>query len=223
MSEYQQDESVNRMIGAPPGYVGYEGGGQLTDAVRKEPYTVVLFDEVEKAHPRVLDVLLQVMEEGRLTDGQGRPASFSEAVIIMTSNLGSEFLTEPVLSDQVREQVMDLVKTTFRPEFLNRLDEILLFHPLTQDQLRQILGLLLKKEARLLEPRGVSIEISEAARSWMLAQNDHPEWGARPLRRIIGRSLREPLADFLLSADPKPGTLVKVDAGDQGLTFTPSS
>ena len=223
MSEYQQDETVNRMIGAPPGYVGYEGGGQLTDAVRKKPYTVVLFDEVEKAHPRVLDVLLQVMEEGRLTDGQGRPASFSEAVIIMTSNLGSEFLTEPVLSDPVRERVMGLVKITFRPEFLNRLDEILLFHPLTQDQLRQILGLLLKKEARLLEPRGISIEISEAARSWMLAQNDHPEWGARPLRRIIGRSLREPLADFLLSADPKPGTLVKVDAGDQGLIFTPSS
>ncbi|HNS50964.1 MAG TPA: ATP-dependent Clp protease ATP-binding subunit [Anaerolineae bacterium] len=223
MSEYQQDETVNRMIGAPPGYVGYEGGGQLTDAVRKRPYTVVLFDEVEKAHPRVLDVLLQVMEEGRLTDGQGRPASFSEAVIIMTSNLGSEFLTEPVLSDAGREQVMELVKMSFRPEFLNRLDEILLFHPLTQDQLRQILGLLLKKEAKLLEPRGISIEISETARSWMLAQNDHPEWGARPLRRIIGRSLREPLADFLLSADPKPGTAIKIDADPHGLVFTPSS
>lgn len=219
MSEYQQEHTVNRLIGAPPGYVGYESGGQLTDAVRDKPYTVVLFDEVEKAHPRVLDILLQVMEEGRLTDGQGRTASFSEAVIIMTSNLGSEYLTEPVLTDEGREQVMRLVKTTFRPEFLNRLDEIILFHPLSQEQLRLILGLMLKKETKLLEARGVSLHVSEDARTWMLAQNEHPEWGARPLRRIIRRYLREPLADYLLEADPEPGATVRVDAVDQGLTF----
>ncbi len=222
MSEYQQEHTVNRLIGAPPGYVGYESGGQLTDAVREKPYTVVLFDEIEKAHARVLDILLQVMEEGRLTDGQGRTASFSEAVIIMTSNLGSEYLDEPVLTDTAREAVNRRVKATFRPEFLNRLDEIILFHPLSQEQLRLILGLMLEKEAKLLEARGVSIEVSPAAYSWMLAQNDHPEWGARPLRRIIRRHLREPLADFLLAADPKPGTSVRVDAGGEGLTFDTS-
>ena len=219
MSEYQQEHTVNRLIGAPPGYVGYESGGQLTDAVRDKPYTVVLFDEVEKAHPRVLDILLQVMEEGRLTDGQGRTASFSEAVIIMTSNLGSEYLTEPVLSEAIREQVMQLVKVTFRPEFLNRLDEIILFHPLSAEQLRLILGLMLKKETELLQARGASLYVSEDARTWMLAQNDHPEWGARPLRRIIRRYLREPLADYLLAADPPPGATVQVGAGEQGLSF----
>ncbi len=222
MSEYQQEHTVNRLIGAPPGYVGYESGGQLTDAVRAKPYTVVLFDEVEKAHPRVLDILLQVMEEGRLTDGQGRTASFSEAVIIMTSNLGSEYLTEPVLTEATRDQVMRLVKSTLRPEFLNRLDEIILFHPLSQEQLRLILGLMLKKETNLLEARGVSLHVSEDACTWMLAQNDHPEWGARPLRRIIRRYLREPLADYLLAADPPPGTEIQVDAGEQGLGFETS-
>ena len=222
MSEYQQEHTVNRLIGAPPGYVGYESGGQLTDAVREKPYTVVLLDEVEKAHPRVLDILLQVMEEGRLTDGQGRTASFSEAVIIMTSNLGSEYLVEPVLTDQARELVMSEVRSTLRPEFLNRLDEIILFHPLSPDQLRLILGLMLKKEAKLLEARGIALEVSDAACTWMLAQNDHPEWGARPLRRIIGRYLREPLADYLLAADPKPGTIVRVDTDTAGLAFAAS-
>ena len=219
MSEYQQEHTVNRLIGAPPGYVGYESGGQLTDAVRERPYTVVLLDEVEKAHPRVLDILLQVMEEGRLTDGQGRTASFSEAVIIMTSNLGSEYLVEPVLTETARELVMGEVKATFRPEFLNRLDEIILFHPLSPEQLRQILGLMLKKEAQLLAARGVELEVRDSAYDWMLAQNDHPEWGARPLRRIIRRYLREPLADYLLGADPKPGARVVVDAGEEGLRF----
>jgi ATP-dependent Clp protease ATP-binding subunit ClpC len=219
MSEYQQEHTVNRLIGAPPGYVGYESGGQLTEAVRDKPYTVVLFDEVEKAHSRVLDILLQVMEEGRLTDGQGRTANFSEAVVIMTSNSGSEYLLEPVLTEEGRELVMSVVRTTFRPEFLNRLDDIILFHPLSQEQLRLILGLMLKKEAKLLEARGTSLQVTDTACTWMLAQNDHPEWGARPLRRIIQRYLREPLADWLLAADPKPGATVQVDASDQGLTF----
>jgi ATP-dependent Clp protease ATP-binding subunit ClpB len=219
MSEYQNEASVNRLIGAPPGYVGYEGGGQLTDAVRQQPYVVVLFDEVEKAHPRVADVLLQVMEEGRLTDGQGRTVSFSETVIILTSNLGSEYLVEPVITDAARELVMDAVRRHFRPEFLNRLDEIILFHPLSPEQLRLILGLMLNKEQKLLAPRDLKLEVTEAARTWLLAQNDHPEWGARPLRRIIRKWVREPLADYLLQTDPPPGTSVRIDAGHEGLTF----
>jgi ATP-dependent Clp protease ATP-binding subunit ClpC len=220
MSEYQNEASVNRLIGAPPGYVGYEGGGQLTDAVRQQPYVVVLFDEVEKAHRRVVDVLLQVFEEGRLTDGQGRTVSFNESVIILTSNLGSEYLIEPVISDAAREMVMDEVRGHFRPEFLNRLDEIILFHQLSPDQLRLILGLMLKKERRLLEARDLDLEVSEAARTWLLAQNEHPEWGARPLRRIIRKWVREPLADYLLQASPSPGTVVRIDEKDDKLRFS---
>jgi ATP-dependent Clp protease ATP-binding subunit ClpC len=223
MSEYQQEHTVNRLLGAPPGYVGYESGGQLTDAVRARPYSVILLDELEKAHPRVLDVLLQVMEEGRLTDGQGRTANLAETVIIMTSNLGSEYLVDTVLTEEGRDRVMRVVRSSFRPEFLNRLDEIILFHPLSQEQLRQILGLMLQQEARLLAARGVSLEVNDAARAWMLAQNDHPEWGARPLRRIIRRHLRVPLADYLLAADPGPGTQVKVGANQEGLTFDSST
>jgi len=219
MSEYQQDHTVNRLIGAPPGYVGYEGGGQLTEKVRQRPSAVVLFDEVEKAHPRVLDVLLQIMEEGRLTDAQGRMTAFSETLIILTSNLGSQFLDKPILTDEMRETVMAAVRSCFRPEFLNRLDEIILFLPLTQDQLRQILNLLLKKEGKMLAAQGVALTISDAAKEWMLAQNDHPEWGARPLRRIIQKSLREPLADWLLTAAPAKGAQVAVDVTADVLQF----
>lgn len=221
MSEYQQDHTVNRLIGAPPGYVGYEGGGQLTEKVRQRPHTVVLFDEVEKAHPRVLDVLLQIMEEGRLTDAQGRVASFSETVIILTSNMGSQFLDKPFMTDEMREEVMEVVHTTLRPEFLNRLDEIIMFLPLTSDQLRLILDLMLKKEVKTLQGQGVTLEISDAAKTWMLAQNDHPEWGARPLLRIIQKNLREPLADWFLTAAPQKGAKVVVDVDDKGLTFAP--
>jgi len=186
----------------------------------QSPYTVVLFDEAEKAHPRVMDVLLQIMEEGRLTDGQGRTASFSEAVIIMTSNLGAEQLADPELGDSARELAMEAVKRHFRPEFLNRLDAIVTFHPLSPENLRAILDLLLKKEAELVAERGLTLEVSQEARTWLLAQNEHPEWGARPLRRIIQRHLRQPLAETLLAADPKPGTTVLVGAGDDGLTLT---
>ncbi len=210
MSEYQQEHSVARLIGAPPGYVGYESGGQLTDHVRRQPYTVILFDEVEKAHPRVLDVLLQVMEEGRLTDGRGRTAFFHEAVLILTSNLGSEYLTEPVVGERQRELVMAAVRSFFRPEFLNRLDEIVLFRALSPDELARILDLLLEKEAQLLALRQLRLEVDQAARTWLLAQNTQPEWGARPLRRILQKHLREPLADYLLAHDPAPGTVVRM-------------
>ena len=222
MTEYQQDHTVNRLIGAPPGYVGFEGGGQLTEKVRQRPSTVVLFDEVEKAHPRVLDILLQIMEEGRLTDSQGRLTSFSETVIILTSNMGSEFLDKPVMTDEMRELVMTVVKSTLRPEFLNRMDEVIMFLPLTPDQLAQILELMLKKEVKMLAAQGVTLELSDAVKVWMLAQNDHPEWGARPLRRIIQKNLREPLADWLLNAAPPKGAKVAVDAGESGLTFAMS-
>jgi len=211
MSEYMDDGSVNKLIGAPPGYIGYEGGGQLTDRVRQQPYIVVLFDEVEKANKRVLDLLLQVLDAGRLTDGQGRLTTFSEAVIILTSNLGAEHLQNADVTEDDREGVMDDVRSFFRPEFLNRLDDIVIFHPLTESDLRSILDLLLKKEGALAESRGLKVEFTPAAREWMLAQNDHPEWGARPLRRIIGRSVREPLADYLLTTTLAPGTTIKID------------
>jgi ATP-dependent Clp protease ATP-binding subunit ClpB len=219
MSEYQEEASVNRLIGAPPGYVGFEGGGQLTDFVRERPYTVVLFDEVEKAHPRVLDVLLQVMDEGRLTDGQGRLTTFSEIVIIMTSNLGAYHMLVPIIGERETELVLGEVRRFFRPEFLNRLDEIIMFHQLTADQLADILDLMLKKEFKLASKQGINLSLTEEAKKWMLAQNDQPEFGARPLRRIIARNLREPLADFLLRQSRQNQANVLVDAVDGSLSF----
>lgn len=219
MSEYQGEGSVNRLIGSPPGYVGYEGGGQLTDFVRQNPSTVILFDEVEKAHNRIFDVLLQVLDEGRLTDGQGRLATFSETVVIMTSNLGSRHMLVPVIGEAERVLVMEAVKGFFRPEFLNRLDDVILFHQLTPDQLSLILDLMLKKEFRLAERQGLSLALTPSAKQWLLAQNDQPEYGARPLRRIIGRHLRETLADFLLREGSGREATVIVDANEAGLDF----
>jgi ATP-dependent Clp protease ATP-binding subunit ClpC len=220
MTEYQQEDSLNRLIGAAPGYVGYEGGGQLTDRVRKTPYCVVLFDECEKAHPRILDVLLQMMDEGRLTDGQGRVASFADAVIILTSNLGAQFLADRSLGDRARDLALDLVKQSFRPEFLNRLDEIIMFNALSIEALRQILDLLLKKETKLASERGLQLDVTAAARAWLIDQNDHPEWGARPLRRIIQKFVREPLADFLLEKNPAAGTKVQIDVSGEELKIS---
>jgi ATP-dependent Clp protease ATP-binding subunit ClpC len=219
MTEYQGEASVNRLIGAPPGYVGFEGGGQLTDFVRNRPYTVVLFDEVEKAHPRVLDVLLQVMDEGRLTDSQGRVASFSETVVILTSNLGAYHMLVPVIGERERELVIGEVRRFFRPEFLNRLDEVILFHQLTPPHLAQILDLLLKREFRLAARQNIDLAVTPTARQWLLAQNNEPEFGARPLRRIIARHLREPLADFLLSrsTNRQQQTAVVVDVQGERL------
>jgi ATP-dependent Clp protease ATP-binding subunit ClpA len=174
---------------------------------------------VEKAHRRVLDVLLQVMEEGRLTDAQGNLASFTEAVIIMTSNVGARDLETTVIDDETRESVMADVRSAFRPEFLNRIDEIVIFHPLSEENLAQILDLLLGQENRLATERGLALEFTPDAKKWMLGQNDHPEWGARPLRRIIQRNVREPLADYLLNETPQAGTTVKIDAGTAGLSF----
>jgi ATP-dependent Clp protease ATP-binding subunit ClpC len=218
MSEYQKDDTINRLIGSPPGYVGYESGGQLTDKIIKSPYAVVLFDEVEKAHPRILDILLQVMEEGRLTDGQGRLANFAETVIILTSNLGAQYLNDPTLGDQARDLAMLDVKTFFRPEFLNRLDEIVMFQRLTPEVMAKILDLLVAKEAKLAQTQGIMLEVTPAAQAWLLAQNTEPGLGARPLRRILQRNIREKLADYLLTLASPPKT-VAVDATDQGLVY----
>ncbi len=221
MTEYQQEDSLNRLIGAAPGYVGFEGGGQLTDRVRQMPYSIVLFDECEKAHPRILDVLLQMMDEGRLTDGQGRTASFSDTVIILTSNLGATYLSDRSLrEDQAQELALEAVKQHFRPEFLNRLDEIIMFNALSDEALRKVLDLLLKKEMKLADERGLKLEIGDSAKTWLLAQNDHPEWGARPLRRIIQKFVREPLADYLLDKNPAAGAKIRVDVDGKGLKIS---
>ncbi len=220
MSEFKDEASLNRLIGSPSGYVDSEAGGQLTERVRQQPYIIVLFDEVEKAHPRVLDILLQMIEEGRLTDGRGNVTYFSETVIILTSNLGSQSLATNVITDEIRDEAMEEVRTFFRPEFLNRLDEIIMFNALSEEDLHNILRLMLKSETKLGAERGLNLDFSEAAVQWMLDQNDEPEFGARPLKRIIRRSVREPLADFLLRVNPPAGTLVRIDAPDgDGLEF----
>ncbi|MGB1252841.1 MAG: AAA family ATPase [Candidatus Promineifilaceae bacterium] len=219
MSEYMGEASVNRLIGPPPGYVGFQAGGQLTDYVRENPYTVVLFDEIEKAHDRVMDVLLQVLEEGRLTDGQGRTTTFSETVVIMTSNLGARHMLVPVIGEDEREEVMEEVRNFLRPEFINRIDDVILFHQLTTEQLAKILKLMLKKEIKLAAQQGITLDVTEEAQKFMVAQNDQPEYGARPLRRIISRHLRQPLADFLLSGATGQGKTITVGATEAGLTF----
>ena len=223
MSEYQEEASVNKLIGAPPGYVGFQGGGRLTNYVRERPYTVVLFDEVEKAHGRVFDVLLQVLEEGRLTDSQGRVATFSEAVIIMTSNLGARNMLVPTIGDKERSLVMAAVHEFFRPEFLNRLDEIVMFHQLTGEQLAKILDLMLNKEIKLAAQQGLQLQITPEAKKWLLDHNEQPEFGARPLRRLIARYMREPLADFLLSTPSEGESTIIINAGADKLDFSISS
>lgn len=221
MSEYQEEASVNKLIGAPPGYVGFEGGGRLTNFVRERPYTVVLFDEVEKAHQRVFDVLLQVLEEGRLTDSQGNTALFSETVVIMTSNLGSPHMMVPIIGERERDLVMAEVHRFFRPEFLNRIDEVVMFHQLSGDHLAKILDLMLSKEVKLAREQGLELALTPGAKQWLLAQNNEPQYGARPLRRIIARFLREPLADYLLTQERKGGgtAVIIIDAAESGLKF----
>ena len=214
MSEYMDESAVNRLIGSPPGYVGHEAGGQLTDAIREKPYSVVLFDEVEKAALKVFDVLLQILDEGRLTSGKGETVSFSECVILMTSNIGSRYLADPELGEAAREAAEAELKAHFRPEFLNRLDDIIFFHPLTDEHLRQILDLMLKRENQLLANRNLNLSVSEAAKSWILSKNEHPEWGARPLRRLIAQYIRTPLTNFLLQEEPQDGATLKVEVAE---------
>jgi ATP-dependent Clp protease ATP-binding subunit ClpB len=222
MSEYMEKHSVARLIGAPPGYVGYEEGGALTEAVRRRPYQVVLFDEIEKAHPDVFNVLLQVLDDGRLTDGQGRTVDFRNTLIVMTSNLGADFLVnqpEGEDTDAVKDQVMAVVRSAFRPEFLNRVDEIILFHRLKRSEMGRIVDIQLGRLQKLLDERKITIALDNAAREWLADKGYDPAYGARPLKRVIQKALQDPLAELILSGRIKDGETVKVSAGKQGLTF----
>jgi ATP-dependent Clp protease ATP-binding subunit ClpB len=227
MSEYMEKHTVARLIGAPPGYVGYEEGGQLTEAVRRKPYSVILFDEIEKAHRDVFNVLLQVLDDGRLTDGQGRTVDFRNAVIIMTSNIGSQILQEALagrddgseIPEGVRGAVMDAVRGEFRPEFLNRVDEIVLFHPLTRAELRRIVEIQLGRFSKLLEDRKLALEISDAAKDVLAREGYDPVYGARPLKRALQRLVLDPLAMQLLQGQFEPGDTVVADAAGDALAF----
>ena len=220
MSEYMERHSAARMIGAPPGYVGYDEGGALTEAVRRRPYQVLLFDEVEKAHPDVFNILLQVLDDGRLTDGQGRTVDFKNTIIILTSNMGAEYLAalkhgEP--AENVRAQVMEVVRNNFRPEFLNRLDEIILFNRLTRAQMDSVVTIQIQSLLGLLEARKINLDLDDSARTWLASAGYDPVYGARPLKRVIQRALQNPLAEQLLAGAIKEGETVRVSAGDKGL------
>lgn len=222
MSEFMEKHAVARLIGAPPGYVGYEEGGKLTEAVRRRPYQVVLFDEVEKAHGDVFNILLQVLDDGRLTDGQGRTVDFSNTIVILTSNLGSQYLTnlpDGAGVETVEPQVMDVVRAHFRPEFLNRLDEIILFHRLAADHMAPIVDIQVGRVGRLLADRKVKVELTDAARAWLGRVGYDPVYGARPLKRAVQRYLQDPLADLILRGSVKDGSTVRVDEGDGALTL----
>ena len=224
MSEYSEKHSVARLVGAPPGYVGYEEGGQLTEAVRRRPYAVVLLDEVEKAHPEVFDILLQVLDDGRLTDGQGRTVDFRNVILVLTSNLGSQFLVDPLLSDdEKREAVMGAVRAAFKPEFLNRLDDIVLFDTLTIEEIGQIVDLQVAALARRLAERRLTLDVTPAAREWLSIEGYDPAYGARPLRRLVAKEIGDRLARGLLSGEIRDGDTVLVDRDDAGaLTVTAS-
>ena len=222
MSEYMEKHSVARLIGAPPGYVGYEEGGALTEAVRRRPYQVVLFDEIEKAHPDVFNVLLQVLDDGRLTDGQGRTVDFRNTLIVMTSNLGAEYLvaqSEGEDTDAVRDQVMAEVRAHFRPEFLNRVDEIILFHRLKREHMGRIVDIQIERLQKLLEDRKIAIALDARAREWLAEKGYDPAYGARPLKRAIQKFVQDPLAELILSGRIKDGEKVKISAGREGLSF----
>jgi ATP-dependent Clp protease ATP-binding subunit ClpB len=222
MSEYMEKHSVARLIGAPPGYIGYDEGGALTEAVRRRPYQVILFDEIEKAHPDVFNVLLQVLDDGRLTDGQGHTVDFRNTLIVLTSNLGSEALARlPERADVsvAREAVMEAVRAAFRPEFLNRLDEILLFRRLSRDDMRGIVAIQLERLKRLLLDRKITIELDASANAWLGNAGYDPVYGARPLKRVIQRELQNPLAQRILDGRVPAGATVHVSATDKGLSI----
>jgi len=223
MSEFMEKHAVSRLIGAPPGYVGYEEGGVLTEAVRRRPYQVVLFDEVEKAHGDVFNILLQVLDDGRLTDGQGRTVDFTNTLIILTSNLGSQAiaaLPDDAPVEQAEPAVMEVVRAHFRPEFLNRLDEIVLFHRLAQQHMGGIVDIQVARVQKLLADRKVTLDLSDAARAWLGRVGYDPVYGARPLKRAVQKYLQDPLADLILKGEVKDGSTIKVDEGDGGLKLT---
>ena len=232
MSEYMEKHTVSRLIGAPPGYIGYEEAGQLTEAVRRRPFRVILFDEIEKAHPDVFNILLQILEDGRLTDGHGRAVDFRNSVIIMTSNLGTEEFNKQAIGftrqekqaeddyTRLKASIEANLKRTFRPEFLNRIDDIIIFHPLTEENLKQIVDLLINEVQKRLSERNITIELTDEAKAWLLKEGYDPAFGARPLRRAIQRNVENPLSNRILSGEVKDGAHIKVTVGDTGLNFS---
>jgi ATP-dependent Clp protease ATP-binding subunit ClpB len=225
MSEFMEKHSVARLIGAPPGYVGYEEGGVLTEAVRRRPYQVVLFDEVEKAHGDVFNILLQVLDDGRLTDGQGRTVDFTNTIIILTSNLGSQYLTSLTDDEDVEKvepQVMEVVRSHFRPEFLNRLDEMILFHRLGHEHMGPIVEIQVARVQKLLTDRKITLELTDGARAWLGRVGYDPVYGARPLKRAVQKYLQDPLADAILRGSISDGKTVKVEEGEGALVLNPS-
>ncbi|HQG40036.1 MAG TPA: AAA family ATPase, partial [Spirochaetales bacterium] len=219
MSEYMEKFSVSRLIGAPPGYVGYDEGGQLTEAVRRRPYSVVLFDEVEKAHPEVFNVLLQVLDDGRLTDSQGRVVDFRNTIIIMTSNLGSEIILEETDSTVIREKIHRLLRASFKPEFLNRIDETVIFERLKKDHIFAIIDIQLGYLIERLQERNISLTITEKAKSYLADQGFDEQFGARPLKRAIQNLIQNPLARLLLAGEVKDGQKLVIDCKDNTITF----
>jgi ATP-dependent Clp protease ATP-binding subunit ClpC len=232
MSEYRESHTASRLFGAPPGYVGYDEGGQLTESVRRRPYQVVLFDEIEKAHPDVWNALLQILEDGRLTDGQGHIVDFRNTVIIMTSNVGTQFGAkggtigfhrdgdEGTLDDRkLRTDIEDTLKRTFRPEFLNRIDEIIIFHTLTREHVKKIVDLQMEEIADRLAEHGITITLTDAAREWLANEGYDPQFGARPLRRTLQKRVESPMSVKLLRGEFKAGDTVLVDVDQEGLSF----
>ena len=230
MSEYRERHTVSRLIGAPPGYVGYDEGGQLTEAVRRRPYQVILFDEIEKAHPEVWNTLLQILEDGRLTDGQGHTVDFRNTVVIMTSNVGTQYLERSTgigfrtardedVEEGEQERITDELKRTFRPEFLNRVDEIVIFHRLTKEQVKQIVDLMMKEIGQRLEEQNISLQLTEEAREWLAKEGYDPNFGARPLRRALQRFVESPLSKSLLQGEFSPGDVILIDRRDSALIF----
>jgi ATP-dependent Clp protease ATP-binding subunit ClpB len=223
MSEYMEKHAVARMIGAPPGYVGYEEGGQLTEAVRRRPYSVILFDEIEKAHPDVFNVLLQILDDGRLTDSKGRVVDFKNTVLIMTSNLGSrEMQAAEGDEKQAREAVVQVLRDYFKPEFLNRIDDIVVFRQLSREHIAEIIDVQLGKLRQMLEERGITLELDDSARELLIKEGYDPVYGARPLKRAIQTQLQNPLAVSLLSGEIAAGQTVRVSADNGEMKFAPA-
>jgi ATP-dependent Clp protease ATP-binding subunit ClpC len=233
MSEYMEKHTVSRLVGSPPGYVGYEEGGQLTEKVRRKPYSVVLFDEIEKAHPDVFNILLQILEDGRLTDAQGRTVDFRNTIIIMTSNVGARLITEPKRLgfstggdekaksyEDMKNNVMGELKRTFRPEFLNRIDEIIVFHPLTEENIKDIVSLMLDTLAKRLKQNGITIEITDEAKNLLAKKGYDPVYGARPLRRAIQSMVEDKLAEEMLEGRVSKGDTVLIEVKNGDLSFT---
>jgi ATP-dependent Clp protease ATP-binding subunit ClpB len=218
MSEYQERHTVSRLIGAPPGYVGYDEGGQLTEAVRRRPYSVVLFDEIEKAHAEVFNALLQLLDDGRLTDGHGRTVNFKNTVVIMTSNIGSHFIME-LGAEAAESKVLEAMRQHFRPEFLNRVDEVITFHSLSRSDLVQIVDIQLRHLQKLLAERKIELELTEAARRHLAEVGYDPTFGARPLKRVIQRELQDPLAMALLAGEFRDGDTIGIDFVEDTIVF----